>query len=125
MKSRETPKIKEIWMIDLFNCKIDKYSVKDIIKKIYFGEITPEVEDVIFHKSNRTFYLILNALFGEAEVQDCQHYGVMNNKGHPDYYLPKQKIYIEFKSQLDGLRASQIDWIFSNPDKKTFIMQII
>lgn len=57
---------------------------------------------------------ILEKLYPSYIIEDCTSFG----GGHPDYKITKQGydndvIYIECKQNGDGLRANQIEWIFS------------
>jgi len=49
------------------------------------------------------------------------------NPGIPDYKVSKdgEETYIEVKSENDGLRCNQFEWIKNNPDKKVIVLFVI
>jgi len=51
----------------------------------------------------------------------------IGNPGVPDLKISKdgEETYIEVKSENDGLKYRQLEWIKNNPDKKVIVMFII
>jgi len=97
--------------------KINKFKL--IILNLILNQTTKEIK--IFVKSD-PFISILNSMFGkDYELFDFQH---GQEKGHPDYMIitNNRKLYIEWKDLGDGIRASQVEWIFNNPLKSSIII---
>jgi len=66
---------------------------------------------------------ILYKLFKCDEVKDTRK-KAFEEKGHPDYIIKKdnRKIFVEWKSKDDGLRADQLGWFFKNKDKERCVV---
>lgn len=56
------------------------------------------------------------------ETQDCRMVG----GGHPDFIFRKgmDVIYVEVKSDVDGLKINQAQWILQNKDKKVIVYYV-
>ena len=72
-------------------------------------KIDVKAEDYVMEKLKRMGYSVI----------DCRRYG----EGHPDYIAIKGnvRVYVEVKSDDDGLRLSQAKWIVKNSDKKVIL----
>lgn len=47
--------------------------------------------------------------------------------GHPDFIMEmeEEKFYVEVKTNNDGMKADQIEWVKNNPDKRVFCIFLI
>ena len=119
-----------IKIIDLIEKEVKTYTFDELVR-IYCSKrnVTPNViynklKELKKEKRYNYLVMILRALFGKFTLWDFQHKG-RTEPGFPDYKLDledNKEIFIEVKKPGDGIRASQIEWIYSNPHKKTLIL---
>lgn len=66
---------------------------------------------------------LMSFLFPDCGIQDCRW---SHETGHPDFIVRKagEELYVELKIGKDEIRQSQIDWIFSHPEKQSIILRV-
>jgi len=94
---------------------------KDIIKTLNDKGI--KIKYINFNFQIIDYIKLLKFIFPEYEIIDFQ---TSHIKGHPDFKLRKgvHTFYIEMKTSTDGIRKSQLDWMFRNIDKEVYFLFI-
>ena len=72
-----------------------------------------------------TYLWITSQFFPDKIIRDMQT--IQTPKGHPDFIIydkedPNKEIYVEFKSESDGLSTSQIEWQTDNLKKERYLI---
>lgn len=73
-----------------------------------------------------------NRINAEVYVEDLlKRYGYnlkrKMEKGHPDFIVYKNNkilFYVEVKTNDDGLKKEQVEWIINNPDKEVIVFYV-
>lgn len=107
-----------------------KVGLSNIIPK---RELYEKLEEWGLELKSTSFYLrvldykkMLQKIFHECEVIDCQRIG----RGHPDFKLKpkmpgyKDEFYIEIKKNTDGIRSNQMQWFLNNTGKELYFLFI-
>jgi len=124
MDNRFLPLIKDVegFIFDFNSMELNRFTVDNI--PISDEKTCSELNQLPLN--NVLFQHILSYLYSEYTSFDFQ--GKQTTKGFPDFVLVHNKtgeeLFVELKSEKDGLRMDQLSWFFNNPKKKRIIIWI-